>query len=209
MSSRSQHAPQLLTGLLRCGVCQRAAIVRWGGAAHRPYGYSCSSFINGQTCAAPRRNYHNAKQLESAVLAELQRFSDAARVEALTPPPPEQDHTVELRRLRHDLDDLESSFRRSFDLFMRGVLTDEAQFKAGNQALTDRRAAIEQRIQQLTQAAGADREHKRQLTVVSKRADELLQSPDAPMALRKAILADLIERIEVYPDQRIIVTWRI
>jgi site-specific DNA recombinase len=204
MKGRAAGSPHLLSGLLQCGDCGGPMGIGYGGKSGegRTRAYAC---LRNKSGHLKRSNYHNAKRLEAVILDELRADADAPIVPE---PEPEPDSAAELARITAQLAKIDADFLASFRLFRDGVFADEAQFRAANADLAERRRQLETRRAQLAQlCADADAARARQ----AERPRQIHAFLDAfshlSPAERRAELQRIVSRITVSPDRNVVISY--
>jgi site-specific DNA recombinase len=206
----TRRPPFLLTGLAHCGYCGNKMIgvnrsQTWtrhkdGGKSKGEYRYyQCQSRANQSVC-----QYHTrrAEDLESAVLAALQRFSSPeAREQLIKQPAPAVDHkTLERPQLEKTLKTLSRKLRRYLDQASRGVLSLEELRATGGELVIERQFLV-QRLA-ILEAEASGEISTEQCRGYTLDALENIRGRWESMALpaRRALLQYVIDRIVVYDD---------
>ena len=207
----ARRSPFLLTGLAYCGYCGNRMISvnrsqTWtrhkdGGKSKGEYRYyQCQSRANQSVC-----QYHTrrAEDLESAVLAALQRFSSPdTREQLVKQPAPAVDYkTTEQSQLAKKLKALGRKFRGYLDQAAQGVISLEELRTMGGGLVRDRQF-LEQRLALLEAEARQEitAEQRREYTFeVMENLQEQWESMTFPA--RRALLQYVIDRITVYDDR--------
>lgn len=194
-AGRTHRSDYLLSGVIYCAHCQgrmegNTSVIR----SYTYRRYTCATYRKRQLCAF--RNQHDADKLEAAVLTDLLALV-------------EQDAGVQreshVQRLRADLSATEKAigalperFVRNMRLFDSGAIASEAQLRLANQRLeADQQHLNAERIR-LTEALEAEEADDLRAVALPALAHALRDGwgPMTP-AQRKALILDLIERVEV------------
>lgn len=205
---RAVGSPHLLSGILRCGLCDGTLGIGYGGSTHRVRNYHCLSYTFGGGCE--HRRHHNADKLEAAVLTALSALSDpaAAAAAALPAPAAERDYAAEMQAARATIAGCDQEFADNLRLYRGGVLS-ERQFAEANRSTEERRSAAERRLTTLDEDATWDARRLTRAQQLPVRLRSYLATvADAPVSRAKAELAALVARVTVWPDGRFTVQWR-
>lgn len=196
-AGRTHRSDYLLSGVIFCAHCggrmegNTSYLVK-GRYTYRRY--SCAAYRKTQTCTF--RNQHDADQLEAAVLADLTALceqDEGVRRES---------RVVELRAslaaTTKALTALPERFLRNMRLFDSGAIASEAQLRLANQRLEAEQESLTAERDRLTAAlaaeeAGDERASTFPMLAAILREDWTARSP----AQRKALIQDVIERVEV------------
>lgn len=196
LNPRVHRSDYLLSGLAYCAHC--GGRMEGNTTSPRGYGpyrrYSCANYRKTQTCTF--RNQHDADALESAVVADL--------VAAFQQPIDRSERDVrevlgaELASVERRLTALPGRFLQNMRLFESGAIASEAQLALANQSLdteqqtlTASRATLRAALDDASAAADRTRQHDRLNHALAA------EWPGMDVRQRKALLQELIERVEV------------
>ncbi|MCB2048533.1 MAG: recombinase family protein, partial [Novosphingobium sp.] len=199
-SHMARRPKRLMSGLLRCGSCGGTVTIlgadRWGCSSHKQTG-TCANGTTITNAVLERRVLSALKRellhpdVIAAYLEELKTAADEARREIIGQRADRQQR----------LDELQRESDRMVDAIVRGV--DPDQFVARSHAIAEERRSLQSDLDDMpdfasmvAHPAAIQRYHRH----IADLHDALAQDPDLQPSLR-AILNDLVEKIEVMPRQ--------
>lgn len=205
---RSLGSPSILAGVIRCGLCGAAMITHYAGSRARRYRYyQCARHAHGAGC---QQHMHQGPPLEAVVIGLLAPSADAAVVAAAVPLGPSgHDYGAEEAAVQRELSGIATELQRQYALFQAGAF-DQRQLGDLSRGLAERRDAADQRLSAIqADAENAARRKERILTLPVRARSMAEIASTASVPAIKAAVQDLVERVTVWPDRRIEVTFRL
>ncbi|HEY3414315.1 MAG TPA: recombinase family protein [Armatimonadota bacterium] len=211
-SPRLKASPHLLSGLVRCGTCDRLLAAqkcnysnRQGDVSFVGFRHSRNEFSGPRHCPGV---YHRGDTLELAVISDLLALAKgenvremalkAAKERLATESGPLRD---EAQRLSSQLSEFDHRFESWARLLDDGAI-DESQFRLRNAALLKDKVKASKRFEEIEAALGAEE----RLEIDLAEVDAVWR--DLPVAWehlefeqKREILRLLIEKVLVYPDR--------
>jgi len=207
-SGRQTDSPYLLSGLVYCALCSRPMVPV---KSRRRVRYLCRGYHSAGVCQS---HHVDVDELEVAVAEALARevvvpadATVAAWVETFRRESRGPDPVLRSKRLRRELAALSDRLQRAEDAFLQGIFTADQLAAARHRILAERR----QVEAELERFASADPSEPAEALAAIFATD--LRRPAAairgagPVAERRGLIARYIHRIEVGPDQQVVLHW--
>jgi site-specific DNA recombinase len=209
---RTKASPHLLSGLVRCGTCNRALVAqfasykrkdgerRFVGFRHAPNEYSGDRYCSGV--------YHRGDTLEESVVASILELSKKPGLMELALSSAQRRLADESQPIRDEatqiagrLSELDRLFDNWADRLDRHVI-DDKQFERHNAALLVEKEKLQTRLDELDRKL-SDGEH---IEVSLAEVQQVLQDVSAAWGSlqfeeRREILKLLVEKVAVHPDK--------
>lgn len=218
LGGRAQNSTHLLSGLLRCGLCGASltgAVTRQGKGHYVHRYYRCVNYVSKGKAVCPAGQY-SAEHIEKVVLddvaellREVPRELYEAEIQRVVVSTRREEMSEELSMKRRDL----SKAKNRLDTIARAFedgLYDAAYFKARKETTETEIQTIEEEIKRLEAALQNEvTPEEFAQSIRAKLADftVLLSTNDTPAL--KAMLQEIIDRIEVRSKEDITITYRI
>ena len=209
-TSPNEDSVQLFSGMVFCGECGASMVRKTVPAGNKKYVYYvCSANKNDKTCSA-----HSIRDtvLEEIVLEALRQYIrdvvDLQELLEITDTAPLR--TAEAQKVQRQLDKKRGELERYQKLLMSlyenladNIITKE-EYARLKRNYADRAEETEHQLDVLQATIDAIHEHGGE----DKAWMEQFKKRQNLTALDRSIVVSLIERVMVYPDQRIEVTYR-
>lgn len=210
LGGRAQNSFYLLSGLLRCGICNDSTMVgRLAKKTNKQYRYyTCNNYASKglQVCSA---GYIKADELEEAVVADIRSLAEQPDGIKHQMVPSDKTMTVERIELkRKELTTLSTMLVRAAEAYEKGMY-DLDWYSMRKKKISDDKEAMEQEILGLeNQLNGVlpREEMTKRISDIVRVANQFLDEKDQVKA--KSILQSLVDSVVVYTQHDIAIQYR-
>lgn len=184
-----------LSGKVRCGQCGASYFRRSNGGGHRP-SFICANYAKGKCIKPPMITEPRLEQLVLEAIRELQS-GITYRITILPPRnlPTQADFDAQISRITRAL-------KRAKEAYLSEIDTLE-EYKAS-------KTRLEAELQKVQEEAKKAQSPTPDISVIRNRADtlyQLLTNPASTLEEKQAAVEETIERVTVYPDRSISITF--
>ncbi len=201
-NARRVASSYLLSGLVKCGVCQKALVGQQAKSGKFAY-YVCGTLLKrgAQTCSTP---YLNARRLEEKVVAQIKRrvLTEENLTELVSQINAElddtaRDHGHRVDLVQKELADVQRRLERHYDALETGTLA-LSDLSPRIQQLRQRQDQLQAALIDAESALDERRDHLQTISEVTKHVADMRQLlEESSLAERKSFIRSFVQEIVI------------